>query len=157
MDGHEGHSAVSIRHNSNSRALLFISFMSVVTLVTLVTSVTLLTRFVRLLPPSGNAELVPSQCRLVMCHCRVSAGCHDCRSRADYALTDQILLRICKIANQGRSMKNSSDQLAAGIRLEIFTGDRKFPAKSKRAENLKDITKEHLEQASPFIMFYDRV
>ena len=22
-----------------------------------------------------------------MCHCRVSAGCHDCRSRADYALT----------------------------------------------------------------------
>ena len=24
-----------------------------------------------------------------MCHCRVSAGCHDCRSRADYSLTIQ--------------------------------------------------------------------
>ena len=68
MDGHEGHSVVSIRHGSKSRALLFIFCMSVVTSVT---SVTLLTRFFRLLPPSGNAESVPisdvplpGQCRM---------------------------------------------------------------------------------------------
>ena len=56
--------------------------------VALVTSVTSLTCFVRLLPPSGNAVVsVPSQCWLAAGHCRVSSGCHDCRFRADYALT----------------------------------------------------------------------